>query len=218
MSSNTITIKPNNHRIYQCQNKKKIELLNKLIEESSSEDIIVVCSGDAQKIKEGLDNKNINVLEDREFVQDKEVQCEFLISYDMPIKDIVYIARVAKATQKAVMLLDESEQKELHAIETLLGRAIKQESLEGFAYEVAEKKPKEPARKKLSKDEIKEIAKKRYETSTQEKPKYDESKPERPKKEFKNEKPKDKKFGAKKRAPRTTGKKISIKARKSKED
>jgi len=217
LPSNTITIKPNNHRIYQCQTEKKTALLNKLIAENSEEDIIVVCSSEPQKIQEALENKDIRVLEDKDFVQNKELQCAFLISYDMPIKDIVYIARVAKATQKAVMLLDESEQKELHAIETLLGRAIKQESLEGFAYEVAEK-PKEPARKKFSKDEIKEIAKKRYETSTQEKPKYDESKPERPKKEFKNEKSKDKKFGPKKRAPRTTGKKISIKARKPKED
>ena len=215
MPSNTITIKPNNHRIYQCPNEKKIELLNKLLEESSSKDIIVVCSGDAQKIKEVLNNKDITVLEDREFVQNKELQCEFLISYDMPIKDIVYIARVAKATQKAVMLLAESEQKELHSIESLLGRAIKQESLEGFAYKVAEK-PKEPARKKLSKDEIKEVAKKRYEKSTQDEPKYDEkpkydAKPkfDKPKKEFKKEK---------KRMPKMTGKKISIKARKSKED
>jgi len=219
LSSANITIKPNNHRIYQCPTEKKTALLNKIIQENAGEDIIVVCSRDAQKIKEGLDNQDIRVLEDKDFVQNKELQCAFLISYDMPIKDIVYMARVAKATQKAVMLLDESEQKELHAIESLLGRAVKQESIEGFAYDVVEKpKAAEYGRKKLSKEEIKEIAKKRYETSTQEKPKYDESKHERPKKEFKNEKPKDKKFGPKKRAPRTTGKKISIKARKPKED
>ncbi|MBA1432404.1 MAG: hypothetical protein FAF04_02140 [Epsilonproteobacteria bacterium] len=213
MSANNISIKPNNHRIYQCQAEKKIALLNKLIEESSEKDIIVVCSREPQKIQEGLENKDICVMEDKDFVQNKELQCAFLISFDMPIKDIVYIARVAKATQKAVMLLDESEQKELHAIETLLGRAIKQEVVESFGYEVKEE-PKTPVRKKLSKDEIKEVAKKRYEKSTKEKPKYDAAKSERPKKEFTKEKPKDAKYSAKKRAPKTTGKVIQIKAKK----
>ena len=213
MSTNNISIKPNNHRIYQCQAEKKIALLNKLIEESSEKDIIVVCSREPQKIEEGLENKDIRVFEDKDFVQNKEIECAFLISYDMPIKDIVYIARVAKATQKAVMLLDESEQKELHAIESLLGRAIKQESVEGFGYAVKED-PKTPPRKKLSKEEIKEVAKKRYEKSTNPKPKYDEKKSERPKKEFTKEKPKDKKFSAKKRAPKTTGKVIQVKAKK----
>jgi hypothetical protein len=208
LPSNTITIKPNNHRILQCPNEKKIGLLNKLIKESGSEDIIVVCSGDAQKIQKGLENQEIRVVEDRDFVQDKEAECEYLISYDMPIKDIVYIARVAKATQKAVMLLDESEQKELHAIETLLGRAIKQESVAGYAYE-EKAKPKEPARKRLSKDEIKEVAKKRYEKSTQERPKFDEKK--------RSDKPKkDDKFDKKKKAPKvkTTGRVIKVKAKK----
>jgi len=213
LSSANITIKPNNHRIYQCPSEKKTALLNKLIAENSEEDIIIVCSREPQKIQEALENKEIRVLEDKEFVQNKELECAFLISYDMPIKDIVYIARVAKATQKAVMLLDESEQKELHAIETLLGRAIKQEIIEGFGYEVKEES-KTPARKKLSKDEIKEVAKKRYEKSTKEKPKYATEKSERPKKEFKKEKPKDAKYGAKKRAPKTTGKVIQVKAKK----
>ncbi|WP_193111762.1 hypothetical protein [Sulfurimonas paralvinellae] len=214
MPLNTITIKPNNHRIYQCPNEKKTELLNKLINESDSEDIIVACSRDAKKIQEGLDNKEIRVLEDKEFVQDKDVKCAYLISYDMPIKDIVYIARVAKATQKAVMLLDESEQKELHAIETLLGRAIKQERIAGFEYE-EKAKPKEPARKKLSKDEIKEVAKKRYEKSTQEKPKFD-AKPKYDAKSKFDKPKKDDKFDKKKKAPKakTTGKVIKVKAKK----
>ncbi|MDQ7067831.1 MAG: hypothetical protein Q9M40_07565 [Sulfurimonas sp.] len=46
------------------------------------------------------------------------------------------------------MLLNESEQKLLHSIETLLGRAIKQEALEGFMYEVAPVKEFDPRAKK----------------------------------------------------------------------
>jgi len=243
MSSNTISIKPANHRIYQCQTAKKIELLNKLIEESKYSDILVVCSKDIENIKENIDNKDIKIIEDRELVKDKELACEFLISFDLPIKAIVYMARVSRATQAAYMLLDESEQQELYQTEMLLGRAIKQEKLEDFGYPVVEKK--EPAfkgKKPLTKDEIREVAKKRYEEKTQE---------PKPKKEFKKS-DSDEKWDKKKKAPnkflgkdehgkaqfsgksgernhrydgtprekgpQKVGRKISIKSRKAKED
>jgi len=182
MPSNSITLKPANHTIYQCPTDKKIDLVKHLIEENSSLETLVVCSENAQQLKESLANENIRVMEDRELVKEKLLSCEFLISYDMPIKAIVYIARVAKATKKAVMLLDEDEQRGVHSIETLLGRAIKQDAIEGFMYPVVEKK-EEPKYKKLSKDEITQIAKQRHEDATVEKPK----------REFKKEHSKDKK-------------------------
>jgi len=223
MSATTISIKPNNHRIYQSPQAKKIELLNKIIEENSNEDIAVVCSVNAKELQEKLQNQAIKVIEDRELVQDKEFTCDFLISYDMPIEAIVYVERVGRAKERAIMLLDESEQKALHGIEMLLGRAIKQESLEGFEYpQKAKPLSKEFGRKKLSKEEIQEIAKKRYEKSTQEQPKFDKEESERgngkkPKRDFKKDDKKDDKWEKKKKAPRTTGKKISIKARKPKD-
>ena len=199
MPADTISIKPNNHRIYQCPNDKKIELLNKIIQENQNDDILIVCSNEPEALKGKLQNQDIKVIQDRELVKDKELKCDFLISYDMPIKAIVYMARVSKATKKAVMLLDESEQNALHAIETLLGRVIKQEIQEGFAYPIKEK-PVEPTRKKLSKDEIREVAKKRYENSTQDKPKFDT-----PKRDFKKDDRKsdnkDDKWAKKKKAP-----------------
>ncbi|MEN4045294.1 hypothetical protein [Sulfurimonas sp. NWX367] len=244
MPAETIAIKPNNHRIYPCPDDKKTELLNKIIEENKNEDILIVCANNSQALKEELDNKEIPVIEDRELVKNKDLTCGFLISYDMPIKAIVYIARVSKATHKAVMLLDESEQKALHAIETLLGRAIKQERVTGFEYPQKESKNSdEPKRKKLSKDEIREVAKKRYESSTQEKPKFD-----KPKGDFTKDDEKENKWAKKKKAPnkflgkdengkakfsgksgernhrydgkpreKLTGKKISIQARKPKD-
>ena len=243
MPTATIKIKPNNHRIYQCPSDKKIELLNKLIVENANTDILVMCSKNPMQIKENLQNKDVRVLEDRELIKEKDATCEYLISYDMPIKAIVYMARVTKATQKAVMLLDESEQKELYTIEMLLGRAIKQERISGFEYpQKVSKNSHEPKRKKLSKDEIKEVAKKRYESSTQEKAKFDKSKSD-----SKNNNKNDK-WAKKKKSPnkflgkdengkaifsgksgernhrydgtpkeRLTGKKINIKARKPKD-
>jgi superfamily II DNA/RNA helicase len=216
LSQESITIKPTNHRIYQCRADKKIALLNKLIVESKYEDIIVVCSREPEALREALQNRDVQVVEDRDFVCDDKVQCSYLISYDMPIEAIVYVARVAKATQRAVMLLDEEEQKSLYKIEMLLGRAIKQEKIEGFEYPQKELKERStPVRKKLSKEEIKEVAKKRYEKSTREdeKPVFDKDE----KRDYKRKDPK--KFAPKKSMPmpKTTGKKITIKTLKPKD-
>ena len=168
MSNNKISIKPNNHRVYQCPTDKKLELLNKIISEHEDVNILVSCSKNPQLIIDALQNKAIKVIEDKELIKDKELTCEFLISFDLPIKNIVYMARAVKATQKAVMLLDESEQKDLYQIEMLLGRALKQEIIEGFAYPEKAKKEEVYGRKPLTKDQIKEIAKQRYDEKTQE--------------------------------------------------
>jgi len=179
MSSNSITIKPNNHRVYQCPTEKKIELLNKIISENEKADILVVCSREPQTIIDALDNKDIKVIEDRELIKLPELSCEMLISYDLPIKAIVYMARVVKATANAILMLDSSEQKELYHTEMLLGRAIKQKVIEGFEYPVAEQKPEYDRPKKMTKDQIKEVAKKRYDEKTQEPKEKKEYKPKR---------------------------------------
>ena len=180
MSSNSITIKPNNHRVYQCQTEKKIELLNKIISENEKTDILVVCSKEPQAIIDALDNKDVKVIEDRELIKLPELNCEMLISYDLPIKAIVYMARVTKATASAILMLDESEQKELYHTEMLLGRAIKQEVIEGFEYPIAEKAPEsDRGPRKMTKDQIKEVAKKRYDEKTQEPKEKKEYKPKR---------------------------------------
>lgn len=180
MSSNSITIKPNNHRVYQCPNEKKIELLNKVIKENEKADILVVCSKDLESLKDAIENKSIKVIEDRDLIKQPELSCEMLISYDLPIKAIVYMARVVKATSSAILMLDESEQKELYHTEMLLGRAIKQEIIEGFGYPVIEK-PAESDRapRKMTKEQIKEVAKKRYDEKTGEPKEKKEYKPKR---------------------------------------
>jgi hypothetical protein len=179
MSTSSITIKPNNHRVYQCPADKKVELLNKVIAENEKLEIIVACSKDVEIIKNMLQNQKITVIEDRDLIKNKELSCELLISFDMPIKGIVYMARVAKATQKAIFFIDESEQKGLHDIEMLLGRSIKQDIIDGFEYEVIEKVESDrPAPRKMTKDQIKEEAKKRYDKVTAE-PKEKSYKPKR---------------------------------------
>ncbi|MEA3229127.1 MAG: hypothetical protein U9P38_08670 [Campylobacterota bacterium] len=176
MSLNAITIKPNNHRIYPCPNDKKIELLNKIISENENSDILVVCSTNVDAIKEAIENKDIKIIEDRELVKSTDISCEILISYDIPIKSIVYMARVSKATQSAIILVDASEQKNLYPIEMLLGRSIKQEAISGFEYEAI--KASEVNSNKMTQGKIKEVAKKRYDAKLGE-PKEISKKPKR---------------------------------------
>ena len=147
----TITIKPNNHRIYQCPQDKKIELLVKTIKENNNEKIMVIASQLNEELLKAVAEYDVKVIEDKELVKAKDLSCEFLISYDMPIKAIVYMARLAHATKKAVMLLDKSEQNDLHSIETLLGRAIKQDKIDGFGYAEVEQKDKKTFNDRKSK-------------------------------------------------------------------
>ena len=66
MSSNKITIKPNNHRVYQCQNEKKIELLNKIISENRQIEIHWVSKDELDKFplrKKPKVNENIRIIE-----------------------------------------------------------------------------------------------------------------------------------------------------------
>jgi len=139
MSSDTISIKPNNHRIYQCPFSKKKALLQEIIGEHPQTDIIVFAGEDTKKLAATFTNDYVRVLEDRALVDEAGLSATVVISFDLPKKAIIYTARVSKATQKAFLLLDESEQKELHAVEMLLGRAIKQDIKTGYEYEVKEK-------------------------------------------------------------------------------
>lgn len=187
MSVEAITIKPNNHRVYPCPNEKKIELVNQIISQNSSANIVVVTSVDAKSIKDAIHNKDTTVMSDKEFITSKDLTCEMLISFDVPDKAIIYSARVAKATDRAILLLDKSEQKKLYPIEMLLGRAIKQEIIAGFEYEVKVIEEPKFAGKKMTKVQIKDEAKKRYDAKTQDK---------KPKKEYKSDdrKPNDNKW------------------------
>ncbi len=145
MSSTQPTIKPNNHRVYPCPNDKKLSLVNKLISDNRESKIIVVTSMDANSVREFLQNENsqalenVEILDDKTLIKDEKQTCDLLISLDVPSKAIIYMARLSHTTNRALLLINESEQNLLYPIETLLGRVIKQDIIEGFEYEVKEK-------------------------------------------------------------------------------
>ena len=203
MSTEKPTIKPTNHTIHPCPNDKKLALVKELISQNNSEDIIVVASVDAMGIADSLKELNVKVLDDKTLIKDKELTCSLLISYDIPAKAVIYMARLSHTTFKAVMLINETEQKLLYPIETLLGRVIKQEGVTGFEYVVKEKPAVDPkAPRKLSKEKIKEIAKKNYDEKVDNpRPQSDKPKREYDKRDNKSNDEKAAQWEKKKKAP-----------------
>ncbi len=172
-----ITLKHNKHRVHPCPSDKKTALLNLLIEQNAKLDILVATAQNSALIIEALNNDNIKVFNDEELSKMPELRCELLISYDLPQDPLTYLARIAKATEGAAILLDVSEQKELYPIETLLKRVIRQEIVEGFVYEEQKMKiaPK-PAQKREYAFNPEANEKPKYEKKKFDKPKYDRPK------------------------------------------
>jgi len=166
MSKTTITIKPNNHRIHPCPTDRKLALITEIVSRNATTKIVVVSSDSNDMLKENIIYDNVTILSDKELITNKELTFEYLISYDLPDTAIIYIARVAKITQMAVVLLDASEHKRLYPIETLMGRTLKYEIINGYEPKVVQKEDDKPAYKKMSKEKIKEVAKKRYDEKT----------------------------------------------------
>lgn len=147
MSSATPQLKRHNHRVHPCKNEKKEELLKQLLEKNSSKKIIVVT---AEKSELTTEQKNVSIVSDKELYNSPELRCELLISYDLPAKAIIYMSRITKSEAYALILLDPGEESLLHPIETLNGRTIMQELIEGFS-EIPEVKQAQP--KKLEKNQ-----------------------------------------------------------------
>ncbi len=190
MSDTKPTIKPNNHKVHPCVNERKIDLIKAIVSRNKDKSIIITTSGETAELENEIKFENVTILTDKALVKDENLKCELLISYDLPKKAIIYMAKLSHTTSHALLILNKSEQNLLYSIETLLGRVIKQEIIEGYEEPVEEKVEKKTHIKTMTKDQIKEVAKKRYEDSTQEKPK----------KEY-DDKPKDGKWEKKKKAP-----------------
>jgi len=179
MPDDQISLKHNKHRIHPCPNDKKLSLLNLLIAQNATLDIVVATAEDTQAIKEAITASNVKVLNDKELLKLPELRCKLLISYDLPSTAILYMARVAKATEGTIILLDKDEQKQLYPIETLLGRVIRQEIVAGFEYAVEEKIKREQKPFDRPKRDGERSERKPFEKPKYDKPKRDSEKPER---------------------------------------
>ena len=125
-------IKRQNHRIHPCNRPRKNELIHFLIERNAGKKILIVTSNEYEELTTLFAGKNITVLCDAALAETPDLRCEVLISYDLPEKAIVYMSRFARASEYALITLDEQDQKRLYPIELLNGRTITQEVVKGF--------------------------------------------------------------------------------------
>lgn len=133
MSENKKPIKHNKHRIHPCPNEKKLELLKLIITENSDKKLLIVSCEENEDLKE-LASKKVIVMSDKELYNSKDTDGELLISYDLPSVALVYMSRLGRAKTGAIILLDALEQKQLYPIETLIGKVIRIEKIEGFEH------------------------------------------------------------------------------------
>ena len=163
-----ISIKHNKHRAYPVNTDKKITLLQHLVNENASKSIIVVSSDENSEIKETIVAQNVTIIDDKTLYKDKELKADLLISFDVPEKSIVYISRLSHSTDAAIVLVSKNEEPLLYPVETLLGRAIKQEVLAEFSDVTQLQTPqereakKERKREKNMKDDTKPFKKKEF--------------------------------------------------------
>ena len=151
MSNTTSTLKRHNHRVHPCKKEKKDELLELLLSKNSDKKILVATS---DKTELTTDQANVTIVSDEELAANSELKCDMLISYDLPEKAITYMARIARTSTYAIIMLDPSEEKLIHAIETLNGRTIMQELIEGIS-EIHVAKQAQPVKKESKPQEQK---------------------------------------------------------------
>ncbi|PHQ90786.1 MAG: hypothetical protein COB42_04615 [Sulfurimonas sp.] len=143
------TLKRHNHRVHPCKNEKKEELLVLLLEKNLGKKIIVVKS---EKLELSFAQENVSFVSDKELYNTPELRCELLISFDLPQQAVVYMSRITKSDSHALILLDPAQEKLLHPIETLNGRTIMQEAIEGFSEEIIQKQV-QPSKKDFNPSE-----------------------------------------------------------------
>ena len=132
MSSSTPSVKRQNHRVHPCLPERKPELLNTLLRQNEKLNILVVAVDNPEAVACAATQDNVTVTSDIALAETPQLQCDLLISYDLPESAEAYMARLSHAKTHALILLDPKEQKSLYPIERLLGRTLVQEIIDGF--------------------------------------------------------------------------------------
>lgn len=193
-----LTIKHQKHRAHPVLKEKKSELLKQLLETNKSKSIIVVSATKNDEL-DSINLEHVTVMDDKTLYNDKELKAQLIISYDVPEVALVYISRLSHSDDVALVLVEKDEENLIYPIETLLGRAIKQEIIAGF-------------------EVIKEFVKKEFKSRENNKKSFKprgDKKPYGDKKEFlKNDK---KTYDKKRTTPKKVGRTIAIKGLKKKD-
>ncbi len=130
MSMKPSVLKRHNHRIHPCENANKQELLKHLTDLYSGKTILIISSANST-LKE-IEDQKITLANDASIKDLDGRKWDVVISFDLPSEPEDYKARLACATEMALILVAEKEQTLLYPIEKLLGKNIKQEIIKGF--------------------------------------------------------------------------------------
>ncbi|MBD3824924.1 MAG: hypothetical protein IE916_10525 [Epsilonproteobacteria bacterium] len=133
MSTQTPIIKRHNHAAYRCLATQKASLLTHLLDEHKDKRVAVVGAPKEYRLS------GVTYIEDEDLATAPRV--DLIISYTLPATPELYMARLDHTDLLAFILLDESDNSLLYEIERQLGKAIRQEQLEGFGSEQKKKKP-----------------------------------------------------------------------------
>jgi len=130
-----MSIKRHNHKVHPCETSKKQDLLKHLTTFHKGKSILIVSN--ANSTTTVIEDKNLTLTNDAE-LSNLDKKYDILISYDIPKDPEDYKLRYKKATEMALVLVDEKEQVLLYAIEKLLGKNIQIEIVKGFELPVKE--------------------------------------------------------------------------------
>ncbi|MBU0631869.1 hypothetical protein KKA17_04420 [bacterium] len=121
-------IKRHNHRVLPCDQNRKIELINFLIEKNSDLDIAIISKETIKNFKDISLNPKVTITDDANI----DSSFDLIINYDLPDDAQQYLKRISFAKTYSFILLDPQEQKLLYPIETALGRSFVQEVIKKF--------------------------------------------------------------------------------------
>ncbi len=150
MSAKHITVKRHNHRMHPCLPEKKAALLELITTRHAKSTILILTSGETKEIEEMMKDKNVTIMNDSALAEAQDLECDVIISYDLPQEPETYIARLPHAKKAAVLFADVEEQKRLYLTELKMGRVLMVDLIKGYEPEV--NVPKEKWAKKVEED------------------------------------------------------------------
>lgn len=142
MSSTHPTIKRYNHRMHPCTTSQKQDLLKHLVNFYKDKSILVISDANT-KVTE-IEDKNMTLCDDDALRDMGMRKWDVVISFDLPKDPHEYLKRPPFANIMALIIADEKEQGGLFLIETLLGKNLTRETIEGFGEALVETKKERP--------------------------------------------------------------------------
>ena len=142
--SYTNSIKRHNHKVHGCTTERKPILLKHLIDFHENKKILVLSKANTSTVE--IADKNLTLSNDAGLQEMKEGSFDMIISYDLPLEADTYMKRLAYAKSMALILVTDAEESQLYPIETLLGKNLPREAVQGFEVLKSQKKKNPPHR------------------------------------------------------------------------